>query len=61
MPDTSVLAHLTSRVLPETPLWDELQQKECQSVSEFYGKANKFLKLENSKGTLQQGMRDVNQ
>ena len=43
-----VLAHLTNGVQPETPFWDKLQQKECKSVSEFYKKANKFLKLENS-------------
>ena len=32
--------------------WDKLQQKECRIVSEFYKKANKFLKLENSKEVL---------
>ena len=53
-----ILAHLTNGVLPETPFWEELQQKECRSVSEFYRKANKFLKLENSKDALHkaQGM-----
>ena len=51
-PDTGVLAHLTNGVFPETPFWDELQQKECSSVSEFYKKANKFLKLEDSKEAL---------
>ena len=51
-PDAGVLAHLTNRVLPETPFWDELQQKECRSLSEFYKKESKFLKLENSKETL---------
>ena len=39
-------------MLPETPFWDELKQKECKSVNEFYRKANKFLKLENSKEAL---------
>ena len=34
-------------------IWDELQQKECKSVNEFNKKANKFLKLENSKEALQ--------
>ena len=29
-----------------------LQQKECRSVSEFYRKASKFLKLEDSKEAL---------
>ena len=48
-PDASVLAYLTNGVVPETPFWDELQQKECKSVNEFYRKVNKFLKLENSK------------
>ena len=24
-PDAGILAHLTNRVLPETPFWDELQ------------------------------------
>ena len=47
--DASILAHLTNGVLPETPFWEELQQKECRSVSEYFRKANKFLKLENSK------------
>ena len=47
--DAGILAHLTNGVLSETPLWDELQQKECRNVGEFYRKANKFLKLENSK------------
>ena len=28
-PDAGILAHLTNGVLPETPFWDELQQKEC--------------------------------
>ena len=45
-PDAGILAHLTNRVLPETLFWDELQQKECQSVEEFYKKACKYLKLE---------------
>ena len=44
--------HLTNRVLLETPFWDELQQKECRSVNEFYKKASMFLKLENSKEAL---------
>ena len=51
-PNAGVLAHLTNGVLPKTPLWDELQQKECKSISEFYKKANKLLKLENSKEDL---------
>ena len=52
MSDARFLAHLTNGVLPETPFWDELQQKECKSVNEFYKKASKFLKLENSKEAL---------
>ena len=48
-PDAGVLSHLTNGELPETLFWDELQQKECMSVNEFYIKANKFLKLKNSK------------
>ena len=51
-PDAGVLAHLTNRVLPETPFWDELQQKECRSMSEFCKKTKKFLKLENLKKAL---------
>ena len=51
-PDTGILAHLTNEVLPETPFWDELQQKEYRSVNEFYRKASKFLKLENSEEAL---------
>ena len=51
-PDASVPAHLTNGVLPKTSLWDELQQKECQSVDEFYKKARKYLKLEDSKEAL---------
>ena len=50
--DAGILAHLTNRVLPETSFWDELQQKEYRSVSKFYRKENKFLKLENSKEAL---------
>ena len=34
-----------------------LQQKECRSVTEFYRKANKFLKLENSKEALNKAQR----
>ena len=51
-PDVEVLAHLTNGVIPETLFLDELQQKECRSVGEFYRKANKFLKLEDSKEAL---------
>ena len=51
-PDRGILAHLTNRVLPEILLWDKLQQKECRSVNEFYRKASKFLKLEDSKEAL---------
>ena len=51
-PDVRVLAHLTNGVLLETPFWDEVQQKECRSVSELYRKASKFLKLEDSKEAL---------
>lgn len=47
-----VLAHLTNGVLPETPFWDELQQKKCKNVSEFYKKASKYIKLENLKEAL---------
>ena len=54
-PDAGVSAHLTNEVLLETLFWDELQQKECRSVSEFYRKASKFLKLEDSKRSLAQG------
>ena len=52
MLDVGVLAPLTNGLLSETPFWDEFQQKECRSVSEFYKKASKFLKLENSKEAL---------
>ena len=52
IPDVGILAHLTNGLLTETPFWDELQQKECRSVSEFYRKVNKFLKLEHSKDAL---------
>ena len=51
-PDAGILAHLTNGVLPETPFWYELQQKECRSVDEFYRKACKYLKLEDSKEAL---------
>ena len=51
-PDVGVLAHLTNRVLLETPFWDELQQKKCQSMDEFYRKARKYLKLEDFKEAL---------
>ena len=47
--DARILAHLTNGVLPEAPFWDELQQKECRSVDEFYRKVCKNLKLEDSK------------
>ena len=47
-----ILAHLTNGVLSETPFWDELQQKECRSIDEFYRKARKYLKLEDSKEAL---------
>ena len=50
--DVCVFGHLTNGVLLETPFWDKHQQKECTSVSEFYKKASKFLKLENSKEAL---------
>ena len=50
--DVGILAHLTNGVLLETSFWDELQQKECKSVSEFYEKHSKSLKLENSKEAL---------
>ena len=51
-PDFGVLAHLTNGILLETPLLDELQQKEYKSMSEFYHKASKYLKLERSKEAL---------
>ena len=51
-PDAGVLVDLTNGVLPKTPFWDELQQKEYNSVNDFYKKANKFLKQENSKEAL---------
>ena len=40
---------LSNGVLPKTPLWDELQQKEYRSVGEFYRKASQILKREDSK------------
>ena len=51
-PDAGILDNLTNGVLPETLFWDELQQKECQSVGKFYKKARKYLKLEDSKEAL---------
>ena len=51
-PDAGILAHLTNGVLPKTLFWDELQQKECWSIDEFYKKARKYLKLEDSKEAL---------
>ena len=39
-------------VLPETPFWDELKQKECQSIDATYKKARKYLMLEDSKEAL---------
>ena len=51
-PDAGGLAYLINGVLPESPFLDELKQKEYKSVSEFYKKASKFLKLENSKEAL---------
>ena len=39
-------------VLPETPFYDVLQQKECQRVDSFYRKTCKYLKLEDSKEAL---------
>ena len=57
-PDTGILAFFTNGVLPKTLIQDKLQQKECRSMSEFYRKVNKFLKLKNSKEALHkaQGM-----
>ena len=51
-PDAGILAHLNNGVLPKTLFWDELQQKECWRVDEFYWKARKYLKLEDSKEAL---------
>ena len=51
-PDVGILAHLMNEVLIDTPFWDELLQKECQSVDEFYRKARKYLKLKDSKKAL---------
>ena len=51
-PDDGILAHLTNGVLPKTLFWDEIPQKKYRSVSEFYRKASKFLKLEDSKKAL---------
>ena len=51
-PNAGVLAHLTNGVLLETSFWDELEQKECRSTCEFYKKASKLMKLENSKEAL---------
>ena len=39
-------------MLSETSFWDELQQKECRIVDEFYRKGHKYLKLEDSKEAL---------
>ena len=50
--DARILAHLTNDVLPEILFWDELQQKECWSLDEFYRKARKYLNLEDSKEAL---------
>ena len=51
-PNARIIAHLTNGVFPETLFWDELIQKECQSVDDFYRKACKYLKLEDSKEAL---------
>ena len=50
--DARVLAHLTNGVPPDTPLQDELQQKECKSVNKFYSKASKYLNFESTKEAL---------
>ena len=51
-PDVRIVARLMNKVLPETPFWDKLQQKECRSVDKFYRKARKHLKLKDSKEAL---------
>ena len=41
--DEGVLEHIMSGVLPETKLWEELQDQDCRILAEFYRKASKHL------------------
>lgn len=45
--DVGVLAHLTSGVLPKIRFWDDLQDKDCKTLPEFYRMAGKYLRIEN--------------
>ena len=42
-------------VRPETPLWDKLQKDECKTLQEFYGQADKIMRLETAREVVHTG------
>ena len=50
--DKGVLMHVTSGVLPESKLWEELLEQECRMLIDFYRKVGKYLRIESSKEAL---------
>ena len=44
--ENGILMVAISRVRPETPFWDKLQNDECKTLQEFYRCVDKIMRLE---------------
>ena len=47
VPEGGVLFYAMGGVRPKTKLWNDLQERDCRTLEEFYAKAEKYLCVEN--------------
>ncbi|PON33958.1 hypothetical protein PanWU01x14_348430 [Parasponia andersonii] len=52
-PEGGVLTLMMARVRPETKLWEELLERECRTLEDFYQRVGRHLRLESSSENLQ--------
>ena len=53
--ENGVMMEAISGVRPDTPFWDKLEKDECKSLSEFYRRTNKIIRLETVRKATQVG------
>ena len=51
-PEGGVLFAAMSGVCLKTKLWNDLQERDCRALEEFYARAEKYLRIENTEEAL---------
>ena len=52
VPEDGVLFAAMGGVCPKTKLWNDLQERDCRTLEEFYARAEKYLRVENTEEAL---------